>query len=44
MTHGSVPEEHRKKIGVTDNLVRLSIGIENIEDLIADMDAALKAS
>jgi cystathionine beta-lyase/cystathionine gamma-synthase len=42
MTHGSVPAEHRKLLGITDNFVRMSTGIENIEDLIADLDHALK--
>lgn len=41
MTHASVPPENRAKLGITDNLVRLSVGIEDIEDLIADVDAAL---
>ena len=42
MTHGAVPEEQRKKIGVTDDLVRLSVGIEDIEDLIGDLTNALE--
>jgi len=42
MTHGSVPAAHRKVLGIDDNFVRLSTGIENIEDLIADLDQALK--
>jgi len=37
MTHGSVPADHRKKLGIDDNFCRLSCGIENIEDLIADL-------
>lgn len=37
MTHGSVPPEHRKMLGIDDNYVRLSTGIEDIEDLIADL-------
>ena len=41
MTHGSVPPEHRKMLGIDDNFVRLSVGIENIEDLIADLAQAL---
>lgn len=41
MTHASVPPEVRQQIGVTDGLVRLSVGIEDAEDLIADLDAAL---
>jgi cystathionine gamma-lyase len=42
MSHGSLPAERRAKLGITDNLVRLSVGIENLEDLIADLDQALK--
>lgn len=41
MTHGSIPEEERLKVGITDSLVRLSVGIEDIDDLIADLDQAL---
>ncbi|MBI4466544.1 MAG: PLP-dependent transferase [Acidobacteria bacterium] len=41
MTHSSVPPEERLKIGITDGLVRLSVGIEDVEDLIADLDRAL---
>lgn len=41
MTHASVPEEKRKEIGITDDLVRLSVGIEDIEDLIDDLKQAL---
>ncbi|MEJ2370113.1 MAG: cystathionine gamma-synthase, partial [Gemmatimonadales bacterium] len=37
MTHASVPEEVREKIGLTNGLVRLSVGIENVDDLIADL-------
>lgn len=44
MTHASVPEEDRADLGVTDSLVRLSVGLEDIEDLIEDMDKALKAA
>ncbi len=44
MTHASVPVEMRKKMGLTDSLVRLSVGIEDPEDLIADLDHALAAS
>jgi cystathionine beta-lyase/cystathionine gamma-synthase len=40
MTHGSVPEEMRKRLGITQGLVRISVGIEDIEDLIADLDNA----
>jgi len=41
MTHASIPPDIRKKIGITDGLVRLSVGIEDVEDLIADLDQAL---
>ena len=41
MTHASIPEEKRKEIGITDDLVRLSVGIEDIEDLIDDLKQAL---
>lgn len=42
MTHASIPAEVRQKIGVVDGLIRLSVGIENADDLIADLDAAFK--
>ncbi len=42
MTHGSVPKEKREKFGLTDSLVRFSVGIEDIEDLIEDVEQALK--
>jgi cystathionine gamma-lyase len=41
MTHASIPEEIRKRIGISDNLVRISAGIEDVEDLIADISFAL---
>lgn len=41
MTHSSIPAEERAKIGVSDSLVRLSVGIEDVSDLIADLDQAL---
>jgi len=41
MTHASVPEEIRNEIGIVDGLVRLSVGIETLEDLVADLDVAL---
>ncbi|NJM78818.1 MAG: cystathionine gamma-synthase [Flavobacterium sp.] len=41
MTHASVPAEKRTEIGITDDLVRLSVGIEDIDDLIADLEQAL---
>jgi cystathionine beta-lyase/cystathionine gamma-synthase len=42
MTHASVPPEERQRIGITDGLVRISVGIEDVEDLIADLDQALE--
>lgn len=44
MTHASVPPENRAKLGISDTLVRLSIGIEDPDDLIADLDAALRSA
>jgi cystathionine beta-lyase/cystathionine gamma-synthase len=41
MTHASVPPEERQRLGITDGLVRISVGIEDVEDLIADLDQAL---
>ncbi|MEZ6162824.1 MAG: cystathionine gamma-synthase [Phycisphaerales bacterium] len=41
MTHASVPADQRAKLGISDNLIRLSVGIEGVEDLIADLDQAL---
>lgn len=41
-THASVPAENRKELGITDNLVRLSVGIEHIDDLLADLKTALE--
>ena len=44
MTHAAIPREIRVKVGITDNLIRLSIGIENIHDLLADLDQAILES
>ena len=44
MTHASIPKEIREKVGITDNLIRLSIGIEHIDDLLADLNQAIEAS
>lgn len=44
MTHGSVPPEQRAAAGITDGLVRLSVGLEDPDDLIADLEQALRAS
>jgi cystathionine beta-lyase/cystathionine gamma-synthase len=41
MTHASVPAEKREQLGITDGLVRISVGIEDVEDIIADLDQAL---
>jgi cystathionine gamma-lyase len=43
MTHASVPVENRQKLGISDGLIRLSVGIEDVHDLIDDLSAALKA-
>jgi cystathionine beta-lyase/cystathionine gamma-synthase len=43
MSHGSLPLERRAQLGITDNLVRLSVGIEDVADLIADLEQALVA-
>ena len=42
MTHASVPAEVRQGLGIGDNLVRLSVGIEDLDDLAADLEKALK--
>jgi cystathionine beta-lyase/cystathionine gamma-synthase len=44
MTHGSIPKEDRERRGVTDGLLRLSVGIEDVDDLIADLRGALDAT
>jgi cystathionine gamma-lyase len=44
MTHASVPAEQRRAIGISDSLIRLSVGIEDVGDLIADLDQALSGS
>ena len=43
MTHASVPPEARAKLGISDTLVRLSVGIEDLDDLMADVEQALDA-
>lgn len=43
MTHASIPIEHRQSLGILDNLIRLSVGIENKEDLKADLENAFKS-
>lgn len=44
MTHASIPEDIRKKVGITDGLIRLSVGIENIDDILADLKQAIDKS
>ena len=41
MTHASIPKEEREKAGVVDSLIRLSVGIEDIDDLIGDLNQAI---
>ena len=43
MTHVSVSKEQRKTLGITDSLVRLSVGVEDVRDLIDDLKTALEA-
>jgi cystathionine gamma-lyase len=42
MTHASIPAEERRKIGLSDSLIRLSVGVEDGDDLIEDLDRALQ--
>lgn len=42
MTHASVPEAERKVLQITDSLIRVSVGLEDVADLIEDLDKALK--
>ncbi len=44
MTHASVPADQRKRIGISDSLLRLSVGIEDLDDLLADLEAGLSAA
>jgi cystathionine beta-lyase/cystathionine gamma-synthase len=44
MTHASVPAETRQQLGITDGFIRLSVGIENVEDLRADLEACFEAA
>ena len=44
MTHASIPKEVREKTGVTDGLIRLSVGVEDATDLLTDLDQALAAA
>ncbi len=44
MSHASMPEEHREKVGIADELIRLSVGLENVDDLVDDLRQALEPS
>lgn len=44
MTHGSIPPAERALLGIGDNLIRLSVGVEEVEDLVADIEQALEAA
>jgi cystathionine beta-lyase/cystathionine gamma-synthase len=44
MTHASMPKKYRERVGITDELIRLSVGLESVEDLIEDLHQALEAS
>ena len=44
MTHASIPYEVRQKVGITDGLIRLSIGIESIDDILSDLEQAIAES
>ena len=41
MTHAAIPPEQRMEIGITDGLIRISVGLEDVEDIIADLEQAL---
>lgn len=43
MTHASVPPEERKKLGISDNMIRISVGIEHIDDILNDIKAGFAA-
>jgi cystathionine beta-lyase len=42
MTHAAIPKQEREKTGIVDSLIRLSVGIEDIDDIIDDLDQALE--
>lgn len=44
MTHASVPAEQRAELGITDSLIRLSVGLEDTEDLVDDLEQAFKVA
>ena len=43
MTHASISDEERKRLGISDGLLRISIGIEDVDDLTADLETALQS-
>ena len=43
MTHASVPRERRLRLGIADNLIRVSVGIEDVEDLVQDLNRGFKS-
>jgi cystathionine beta-lyase/cystathionine gamma-synthase len=43
MTHASVPAENRRKLGIADGFIRVSVGVEHVEDLIKDLERAFAA-
>lgn len=44
MTHASVPADQRARLGITDNLIRLSVGLEDVDDLIEDLELGFQKS
>ena len=44
MTHAAIPADIRKSVGIVDELIRLSVGIEGVDDIIADLKQAIEAS
>ena len=44
MTHCTLPEEERLKLGITDTFIRMSVGLEAVQDIIQDMDQAMKSA
>ena len=44
MTHAAIPKDIREAVGITDELIRLSVGIEDADDIIADLEQAIKIS
>jgi cystathionine gamma-lyase len=43
MTHATIPPDQRRALGISDGLIRLSVGVEDVSDLRADLETALKA-